>query len=303
MAAPNDLEPYSDEDEGPAEPPLERGIELSAGKGNGCAMLILAGPPLALGLLWVGGGVSKLLDLARAEGWGAALEDTSSYQTDLFLGFLMLGVASVFLVPRLYSTARRAQAERDERAADEATRNPDDPGNAGTQAPSLTGYLLDKREELEDLKLKDAVMSKAIVDVHRHRTSKTIVAVPLFALHPIHAIDRESAIATTEQRARVLRERADQLRAAGTLTCEVLAEHLPSISKIKVVPVTLGEREPEGYLAFEGNGRIAAMQAAFTPDDALLVEVERYDVDEPDKILRRLNRVRRMNDLPTLEPR
>ena len=171
--------------------------------------------------------------------------------------------------------------------------------------PNLVRYLFDKRGELDDLELKDLVMAKTIVDVHRHRTAKHLVAVPLFALHPIHVIDRDGAIAATERRAEVLGEVADELRAAGTLTEALLARHLPSVSHIKVVPVTdarptEGDPSPAEYLAFEGNGRIAALQRVFTPADGLTVEVERYDVDDPVKILRRLNRVRRWNGLEEL---
>ncbi|MDF1798646.1 MAG: hypothetical protein P1V81_05680 [Planctomycetota bacterium] len=295
MPAPNDrLPPSNGSQHGPKPGGSDNQSSMDEHKRG--AILLLAGPPLVLGLLWVGSGVAKLLGLAQAEGWGTALRDSSSW-VDLVLGLLLLGVASA-----CFAATRRAQAEGAARAG------PPAPAGSAAEAedqkaPSLASYLFDKRGELTDLELKDAVMTKAIVDVHRHRTSKSIVAVPLFALHPIHVIDRESAIATTEQRARELAEHADELRAAGTLTVQLLAEHLPSVSMIKAVPVTLGSAEPEAYLAFEGNGRIAALQATFTPDDDLSLEVERYDVDEPEKVLRRLNRVRRLNGLTSLEPR
>lgn len=51
------------------------------------------------------------------------------------------------------------------------------------------------------------------------------------------------------------------------------------------------------YLAFEGNGRIAAMQKVFTPSDGIEVEVEQYHFRNTRKIVRRLNRVRRLNGL------
>jgi hypothetical protein len=71
-----------------------------------------------------------------------------------------------------------------------------------------------------------------------------------------------------------------------------LGRYLPSVSWIKVV------RESEdAYLAFEGNGRLAAMQTVFTPADGLLVEAELYRFKNPRKIIRRLNRVRRLNGL------
>jgi len=57
------------------------------------------------------------------------------------------------------------------------------------------------------------------------------------------------------------------------------------------------EAEPDVYLAFEGNGRIEALQAVFGPGDAIVVEVEAYRVRSPRKVVRRLNRVRRLNGL------
>ena len=90
----------------------------------------------------------------------------------------------------------------------------------------------------------------------------------------------------------MLEAHKDELLEAGTLSCDVLARYLPSVSWIKVV------RESESsYLAFEGNGRLAAMQTVFAPEDGLLVEAEHYTFRNPKKIIRRLNRVRRLNGL------
>ena len=156
----------------------------------------------------------------------------------------------------------------------------------------LAKYLGGKRSELEDLDIKDVVMAKAILDIHRKRRRKEILAVPLFALHQIHELDRENAIEATRRRAEILETHREELVQSGILTCELLARYLPSVSWIKVV-----EEGPDSYLAFEGNGRIAAMQAVFTPADGIRVEVEHYLFRNPTKIVRRLNRVRRLNGL------
>ena len=160
------------------------------------------------------------------------------------------------------------------------------------EARKLGRYLLGKTSELEDLDIKDIVMSKAVLDIHRKKTRKEITSVPLFALHPIHTLDRENAIQATRQRIKILREHRADLLKAGVLSCEVLARHLPSVSWIKVVQET-----PDAFLAFEGNGRIAAMHAVFEPGDDLQVEVELYEFRNSKKIVRRLNRVRRLNGL------
>jgi hypothetical protein len=164
--------------------------------------------------------------------------------------------------------------------------------NPWTEARKLIGYLLGKHSELEHLDVKDIVMAKAILDIHRTRSHKQVVSVPLFALRQIHLLDRENAIEATRRRVEALRSHRQELLEWGTLSCDLLADYLPSVSWIKVVRDT-----QDSYLAFEGNGRIAAMQEVFTPEEDLLVEVEEYVFRSPKKVLRRLNRVRRLNGL------
>jgi len=156
----------------------------------------------------------------------------------------------------------------------------------------LVRYLLGKRSELEDLEISDIVMAKAILDIHRTKVRKDVIRVPLFALHQIHTLDRENAIAATRRRIEVLQAHRQELLQARALTFDVLGRVLPSVSWIKVV-----EAAPGVYLAFEGNGRIEALQAVFGPADGVFVEVEAYRFRNPKKVLRRLNRVRRLNGL------
>ncbi len=70
-------------------------------------------------------------------------------------------------------------------------------------------YLLGKSSELKDLETKDALLAKVVLDIHRKRTHSEFISVPLFALKQIHAIDRENAVAATNQRVDKL-ERAKQ---------------------------------------------------------------------------------------------
>jgi hypothetical protein len=158
-------------------------------------------------------------------------------------------------------------------------------------------YLAGKRSELAELDARDVIMAKVILDIHRKRIGKEIMSVPLFALRQIHVLDRENAIQATKQRIAALEHHRNELVQEGQLTCETLARVLPSVSWIKVVEAP--DESPATYLAFEGNGRIAAMQSVFAPEDELLVEVERYTFRNPGKIVRRLNRVRRLNGLIT----
>lgn len=46
---------------------------------------------------------------------------------------------------------------------------------------------------------------------------------------------------------------------------------MPSVSHMKVV-----QDQPGKYLAFEGNGRLAAMQAVFSSADNMSLEVEEF---------------------------
>ena len=153
-------------------------------------------------------------------------------------------------------------------------------------------YLIGKKSELSDLETKDALLAKTILDIHRKRTHSDFVIVPLFSLKQIHAIDHENAIKATDARVMALKENKDTLVKKKTLTRDMLSEYLPSISAIKVV-----KESDDCYIAYEGNGRLAAMQKAFSPSDGLSIEVEEYYFKNPTKILRRMNRVRKYNDL------
>jgi hypothetical protein len=155
-------------------------------------------------------------------------------------------------------------------------------------------YLLSKRSEVAQMDYKDAYMAKVIMDIHRKRTGKRLVRVPLARLDPIHRIDRDSALRTMRERAEALRAHRDRLLAAKLLDIETLQSIIPSVSQIKVV------RDSERWLAFEGNGRLYAMREIFTADDGMQVEVEEYVFDDPRSIQRRLHRVRKLNRLRTL---
>ena len=156
----------------------------------------------------------------------------------------------------------------------------------------ILSYLARKKSEVQELDLKDVVLAKTILDIHRKRTHKEMTTVPLFSIRQIHVLDRESARVATRQRLKTLRARKEELLETGKITCDALARFMPSVSWIKVVQDRTG-----GYLAFEGNGRIVALQEVFTPSDGIKVEVEQYHFRNTRKIIRRLNRVRRLNGL------
>lgn len=153
-------------------------------------------------------------------------------------------------------------------------------------------YFLGKRSEVSDLELKDAVLAKTVLDIHRKRTHKAIASVPLYALYQVHELDRENTQEAIAARAAVLQGNRETILAAGGLTQETLNAFLPSVSAIKVV-----QESPDRYIAYEGNGRLAAMQRVFTQEDGITVEVEQYFFRNTAKIIRRLNRIRSLNGL------
>ena len=153
-------------------------------------------------------------------------------------------------------------------------------------------YLIGKKSELADLETKDALLAKTILDIHRKKTHSDFVIVPLFSLRQVHAIDHENAIRETENRVIALKENKNILLKNKILTRDLLSEYLPSISAIKVV-----KQSDDFYIAYEGNGRLVAMQEVFSSADGLNIEVEEYYFKNPAKILRRMNRVRRLNGL------
>jgi hypothetical protein len=154
----------------------------------------------------------------------------------------------------------------------------------------LIKYLFSKTTELGDLEAKDALLAKTVLDIHFKKTDSTFITVPLFSLNQIHAIDRDNAIQATQERVVTLQRVKNLLLKKKDLTRDVLAEHLPSVSWIKVV-----RQSDNNYIAYEGNGRLVALQQVFDLKDNINVEVEEYDFKNPKKILNRMEKVRRLN--------
>jgi len=155
-------------------------------------------------------------------------------------------------------------------------------------------YLLGKSSELKDLEAKDALLAKVVLDIHRKRTHSEFISVPLFALKQIHAIDRENAVAATNERVEKLEAEKQAVLQHKHLSQAVLAEYLPSVSAIKVV-----KQSEDAYVAYEGNGRLVALQQVFSPDDLITIEVEEYKFKKPNKILKRIAKVRALNGFET----
>ena len=156
----------------------------------------------------------------------------------------------------------------------------------------FVSYLAGKTSEIQSMDVKDAVMAKVILEIHRTRTHKLVTSVPLYSIKPIHKLNRKTALQTVEERSETLRQNRSALLLDRQITSERLADLMPSVSWIKVV-----QSAPTEYLAFEGNGRLAAMKNVFDPSDEMMVEVENYHFKNTGKVLRKLARIRKMNNL------
>ena len=152
-------------------------------------------------------------------------------------------------------------------------------------------YLLGKRSEVKDLRYKDVLMANAILKIHKQRTHKTIEMVPLNSILLLHRLDRENTLNTVNQRIGALESHKNELIKSKQLNGEKLQEIIPSVSTIKVVL-----SEPQYFIAFEGNGRIYALQQVFQNETDIFVEVEQYHLAKPQKILKTLIRIRELNN-------
>lgn len=160
-------------------------------------------------------------------------------------------------------------------------------------------YLWRKLPEVTDMGSKDALLAKLVMDIHRKRTHSTVEIVPLGALEPVHALDRPEVLEKVAQREEAVAGQRQALLELGTLRREDLMQVIPSVSGFKVVAT-----DDDRFIAFEGNGRLEALQRVFGPEDDLRLEVELYRFENTTKILRRARRVQRLNGVgPFAAPR
>lgn len=167
--------------------------------------------------------------------------------------------------------------------------------NMLTKSTQFIHYLLTKRSELQELESKDLLLAKLVINIHRKRSHSASVFVPLFSIQQIHAIDRDNAIQATEQRTLILKAVQTELRQKRELSKEELAKYLPSVSGIKVVKSSNNK-----YIAYEGNGRLVALQTVFTTNDNISLEVEEYYFKKPKRIIKAMLRIRDLNGFSDL---
>lgn len=161
-----------------------------------------------------------------------------------------------------------------------------------SNAVNFVKYLFEKRCEFKSLGYKDILMTRAILKIHDEKVRKNLKLVPLKNLLLLHGLDRKNALKKVEERIRSLELHKHELLKSKQLTKNTLLWFIPSVSGIKVIP-----SKKDKFVAFEGNGRIFAMQKVFAHEGDMLVEVEIYELEKPDTILKMLHKIRRLNHL------
>ena len=153
---------------------------------------------------------------------------------------------------------------------------------------NLFRYLYNKRSEFTQLRYKDLLLSKTVLDIHRKRSHSSRQWVKLQQLQPIHAIDRPQAQLQLNKRCQQLQQHKTAISKQQKLSRACLMRYLPSVSGFKVVKIG------QHYIAFEGNGRRLALQQIFADSEQpLFIEVQCYHFRHSKKIHRRLKRVRK----------
>ena len=153
-------------------------------------------------------------------------------------------------------------------------------------------YFFGKRSEIQDLDFRDALLAQANVRIYRTRTHKTLEMVPLKHLKLLHSLERENSKNVLAQRIAEIEKNKEDIIINNEIKMDVLNGFLPSISSLKVV-----EANRLNYLAFEGNGRIAALKEVFGDSEEVFVEVEHYHFKNKKDIVRKLNRIRKVNGM------
>ena len=166
-----------------------------------------------------------------------------------------------------------------------------------TQAAHFLEWGAQKLPELAELDVSDALMAKAIADIRSLHDRVEHRFVPLASLRAIHPIDRDTAIAKSEQRAQAAREAIAILEANSMRLSEELVAAEDALAPFRsVTGFQVIERADGSFVTFEGNGRRDALQRAFSEAQPVQIEVRVFRFDDAgtlETIRRRVERVRR----------
>lgn len=133
----------------------------------------------------------------------------------------------------------------------------------------FTTYFIDKLSDISyiDTNLISQAKLRMKILLESSKT-ENIEHIPLDDLHLIHPINSPSATKKLAERADMLHLNWDAIVAEGSLSIKLQQMIIPSKAPIRVY-----ETQRHGYVVFDGNGRLAAIQAAFRLFPSMPVEV------------------------------
>jgi hypothetical protein len=149
-------------------------------------------------------------------------------------------------------------------------------------------WLLQKAPELKHLSVADALLAKVVMDIQRESKEKKTISVALISVYQIHPINRETALKKIEDRMQKIAANKEAIiKNNNHISNDILIQTMPSVTPIRVVTYK------EGYIAFEGNGRVVALKKAF-PDTPFTLEVEHYILDKDSRIYTDLDKLQKL---------
>ncbi|MES2436770.1 MAG: hypothetical protein V4519_02060 [Patescibacteria group bacterium] len=149
-------------------------------------------------------------------------------------------------------------------------------------------WLLHKTPELRHLSLSDALLAKIVLDITRKATLRTFTSVPIHSIILIHPINRKSALDKIDLRVKALSDIKDTMVLNDeTISNDQLIEIMPSVSPIQIIPYK------DGYMSFEGNGRLMALQKIFS-DTSTKLDVELFSLPSDSYIYKDIEKLQKM---------
>jgi len=101
-------------------------------------------------------------------------------------------------------------------------------------------YLWEKIPELRNLGNKDFELSKLVARIHRTRTEVVRIQAPIFGVHPVYKIDRDTAFVKFNERVDALVPCKEAWIKESFISNELMQKIIPSVSAIKAIEIDNG---------------------------------------------------------------
>ncbi|MBT6253790.1 hypothetical protein HOI83_00970 [Candidatus Uhrbacteria bacterium] len=156
-----------------------------------------------------------------------------------------------------------------------------------TMINNIWKWLYSKRNEVAQLQYRDLLMAQIVMEIMNVNDGNGFEYLPLDSLRQLHPVDnREDTIASTELRSKTIERKRKALIKKKRLSKEDVAELMPSVTYMRAIPAK------DGYIVFEGNGRLVALQNVLS-GHGVLVELDVYRPTRHAAILRKIKRLSR----------